>query len=206
MGGDAGVGLEAGGELRRVADLAAVVGDQAVVGAGRDVAQGDRGAEPLEGRGDAEGEELQRHRRAQRLDRLARVGDDDEALGRRGDDLLAQVGAAAALDQPAVGGHLVGAVDRDVESLKLAELLDRDAQPARLFLGGDRGGDAADAADAAGRDRRQQVGNGRSGAQPHRHPVLDQLRRRLGGDALLGVGVAHGSPPYPAPRRLTSPF
>ena len=49
------------------------------------------------------------------VDRLARVGDDDEALGRRGDDLLAQVGAAAALDQPAVGRHLVGAVDRDVE-------------------------------------------------------------------------------------------
>ena len=49
------------------------------------------------------------------LDRLARVGDHDEALGGRGDDLLAQVGAAAALDQPAVGRHLVGAVDRDVE-------------------------------------------------------------------------------------------
>ena len=31
------------------------------------------------------------------------------------------------------------------------ELLDRDAQPARLLLGGDRGGDAADAAEAAAR-------------------------------------------------------
>ena len=41
---------------------------------------------------------------------------------------------------------------------------------------------------AAGGDRRQQVGDGRAGAEPDRHPVLDQLRRRLGGDALLGVG------------------
>ncbi len=90
------------------------------------------------------------------------------------------------ISQPS-GVDLVGAVDRDVEPLQLAELLDRDAQLARLFLGGDRGGDAADVADPAGRDRRQQVGDRRSGAQPHGHPVLDQLRRRFGGDALLGV-------------------
>jgi hypothetical protein len=89
VGGNAWVGLEAGREGCRIANLAAVIGDQAVVGAAGDVAQGDRGAKPLEGRGDAEGEELQRHRCAQRLDRLARVGDDDEALCRRGDDLLA---------------------------------------------------------------------------------------------------------------------
>ncbi len=191
MGGNARICLEPGGELRRVTDLTAVVGDQAVVGAAGDIAQGDRGAKPLQGRGDAEGEELERHRRAQRLDRLARVGDDDEALGRGRDDLLAQVGATAALDQPALGRHLVGAVDRDVEPLQLAELLDRDAELARLFLGGDRGGDAADVADAAGGDRRQQVSDGRSGAEPDSHPVLDQLRRRLGSDALLGVGVGH---------------
>ena len=48
---------------------------------------------------------------------------------------------------------------------QLAELLDRDAQPARLFLGRDRGGDAADAAQAARGDRRQQVGDGRAGAR-----------------------------------------
>ncbi len=43
----------------------------------------------------------------------------------------------------------------------------------------------------AGGDRRQQVGDGRAGAEADRHPVLDQLRRRLGGDPLLVVG----SPP-----------
>ncbi len=104
-------------QRRRIVETAAaVVGDDAAVGAARRVSQLDLGAEPLQGRGGAEAEQLQRHRTAQRVDRLARVGDDDEALGRRGDDLLAQVGAAAALDQPAVGGHLVGAVDRDVEA------------------------------------------------------------------------------------------
>ena len=60
MGGDAGVGLEAGGERGRVADLAAVVGDHAVVGAAGRVAQLDLGAEAGERRGQAEGEELQR--------------------------------------------------------------------------------------------------------------------------------------------------
>ena len=45
--------------------------------------------------------------------------------------------------------------------------------------------------EAARGDRRQQVGDRRAGSQPDRHPVLDQLGRRLGGEALLGVGVAH---------------
>ena len=38
MGGDAGVGLESGRERRRIADLAAEIGDHTVVGAVRDVA------------------------------------------------------------------------------------------------------------------------------------------------------------------------
>ena len=100
--------------------------------------------------------------------------------------------AAAALDQPAVGRHLVGAVDRDVEPPQAVEVLDRDPQLARLFLGRDRGGDAADAADAAAGDRRQQVGDGRAGAEPDGHPVLDQLRRRLRRDPLLRIRPSHG--------------
>ena len=51
--------------------------------------------------------------------------------------------------------------------------------------------------EAAARDRRQQVGDSRPGAEPNRHPVLDQLRGRLRGKALLGVGVRHGAPLYP---------
>ena len=45
-------------------------------------------------------------------------------------------------------------------------------------------------------DRRQQVGDGRPGAEPDGHPVLDQLRRRLGRDPLLVV-AAHGAALYP---------
>ena len=97
-------------------------------------------------------------------------------VGRGGDDLLAQVGAAAALDQPAVGGDLVGAVDRDVEPLQAVEVLDRDAELARLFLGGDRGGDAADAAEAAARRspaagrRRSSRCRGRPSSRPRPAP------------------------------------
>ena len=61
MCGDAGIGVEPGGELRRVADVAAVVGDHAAVGAERSVAQPDGRPEPRQGRGQAEGEELQRY-------------------------------------------------------------------------------------------------------------------------------------------------
>ena len=62
--------------------------------------------------------QLERDRRRDPLHGLRRVGDDDEALGGGGDDLLARVGAAAALDQPAVGRDLVGAVDREVEAVE----------------------------------------------------------------------------------------
>ena len=52
--------------------------------------------------------QLQRNRSRELIHRLARVGDDDEPVGGRRDDLLAQVRAAAALDQPAVRRDLVG--------------------------------------------------------------------------------------------------
>ena len=57
MGGDAGVGLEIGPRRAGSPIDAARNRRQTIVGAGGDVAQRDRGAEPLEGRGDAEGEE-----------------------------------------------------------------------------------------------------------------------------------------------------
>ena len=93
---------------------AVVVGDDTAVGAGRAVAHGDS-AERAQGGREAEVQQFDRNRRMQRQGRLAGVGDDDEAVGRRGDDLLPGVGAAAALDQPPVGSDLVRAVDRDVQ-------------------------------------------------------------------------------------------
>ena len=50
--------------------------------------------------------------------------------------------------------------------------------------------------EAAGGDRRQQVGDGGAGAEADGHPVLDQLCRRLGGESLLRVRVGHRSELY----------
>ena len=106
---DARHGAEPGVEGLRPADGARVVGDHAAVGARGHVAQLDVAQAPQRAR-EAEGHELQRDGRPDPADQLGRVGDDDEAVRRRGHDLLARVGRAAALDQPPVGGDLVGAV------------------------------------------------------------------------------------------------
>ena len=121
--------------------------------------------------GEPEREQLERDRRPDRVDDLVASGDHDEAVGRRGDDLLARVRAAAALDEPAVGLDLVGAVDRDVEPVELLERLDREPERARRDLGRDRGRDAADVEPARG-ERRQQVGDRRAGAEPDPVAVL----------------------------------
>ncbi len=116
------------------AELTVVVGDHPAVGRAARVLADDDVAELAQGRGEPEAMQLERDRRADLGDRLRGVGDDDEALGRRGDDLLAGVGAAASLDQPAVRRDLVGAVDREVEAVEAVEVLDRDpelAAPAR---------------------------------------------------------------------------
>ena len=181
MRGDSRIGVEARGEGRRVGNFAAVVGDDAAVGAARHVAQLDLGAEAGEGRAQAEGEQLQRHRRAERADRLARVGDDDEAPRRRGDDLLALVGGPAALDQPAVGGDLVGAVDRDVEA-RAASRTPRPGSPAsarsrsrpRSRRSGSRSARGRRSRAAGG--RRSSRCRGRSSSRPR--PAPPRPRRR----------------------------
>ena len=53
-------------------------------------------------------------------------------------------------------------------------------------------GDAADVGEAAGGDRRQQMGHGRAGSETDGHSALDQLRSRFGGDSLLVIGPSHG--------------
>ncbi len=63
-----------------------------------------------------------------RLDELVRRDDDDEALGRRRDGLLARVRRAAPLHDPTRRRDLVGAVDRDVE-LRRAHPPRRTARP-----------------------------------------------------------------------------
>jgi hypothetical protein len=60
---------------------------------------------------------LQRYWPAEGRHRLGRIRDDHKAVGGGRDQLLAGVGSAAALDQPAVGADLICSIDRDVESV-----------------------------------------------------------------------------------------
>ena len=68
---------------------------------------------------------------AEHVDLLGGIGDDDHALGRDGDDLLAQQRAAAALDQAQLAVELVGAVDGEIEERRVVERGERDAERAR---------------------------------------------------------------------------
>jgi hypothetical protein len=84
-------GCEPPGLGGRIVERSCVVGNHVAVWAARGVAQryrGDpahRGAQPV-------GEQLKGDRAVQGIDEFGRVGDDNEALGGRGDDLLAGVG------------------------------------------------------------------------------------------------------------------
>ncbi len=143
------------------------------------------------------GDDLDRDRRvlAQAIHELRAVDDDHQAPGRGGDDLLAQQGAAQALDQ--VEGaplHLVGAVDREVDLAMLGEGGQRD--PRSLCLRGrplrGRNAGKAQALPVAGSERIDGEGRRRTGAEAHDHAVLDQPDRRFRRGALQGVTVASG--------------
>ena len=119
---------------------------------------------------------------AERADQLALVGDHHHAVGRGGDDLLAQQRAAAALDQPKLIVDLVGAIDGEIEMRRLVERGERDVEP--LGLGARRigGGDAEHVqalADALA-ERGDEACRGRAGAKPKPHPVLDEIERGAG--------------------------
>src|SRR5580658_4647328 len=85
---------------------------------------------PAAARTQLPGDEAARHRDhldgerepAEGADELAVIDDAHEAPGGRGDDLLARQGAAAAFDQVALGGGLIGAVDVQVEPGELIEV------------------------------------------------------------------------------------
>ena len=107
------------------------VGDDPVVGRPRCVAELDV-AEGGERGGETVLEQLERDRRANRLDELVRRHDHDEPLGGPGDDLLPRVRPSASLDEPAVARDLVGAVDREVETrerVRSGERLEGETRP-----------------------------------------------------------------------------
>ena len=196
MGGDARVGLEPGGERGRVADLAAVVGDHAAVGAAGDVAQLDLGAEPGEGRAQAEGEAAP----AAPAALSASTGLLESAMTTKRSAAAATIFSRRWAPPPPLISQPSGvtwSVPSIAMSSRSSSLNSSTGMPSsracssvatevatqRMPLRPRRG------------ERRQQVGDGRAGAEADRHPVLDQLRRRLGGEPLLVVGrhAAHST-------------
>ena len=121
-------------------------------------------------------------------------------VGRRGDDLLARVRAAAALDEPAGRVDLVGAVDRDVEAVERVEGLDGQPELARLVLGRGRGRDAAQPGQPALGQRVEQVRDVEPVPSPTVIPSSHQLGGGARGGALLVLGVGHAAGPYPRDR------
>ena len=123
-------------------------------------------------------------------DELALVGDDHHQPPGARDDLLAQVGAAEALDQVEAGIDLVGAVDHDIELGRLRERRQRDAEAAAGGGRRVRGGHAGHVAQAAGGDPRGQRlehhSRRRPRAEAEPHPVADVAPDRL---------LAGGAPP-----------
>jgi hypothetical protein len=110
------------------------------------------------------------------------------------------VSRSATLDEPPVRRDLVSPIDGDVqqrESLGTAERLDAHAELSRSVLGRRRRGDAPQVEVARGECRKEER-DSRAGSEPDEHPVLDQLRRRLGGELLLPVD-AHETTPYGPP-------
>jgi hypothetical protein len=104
------------GQANHVQDVAAVVGDEGLVGAGLEAQLGLAAQ-----RGQLARHGVARHRQhfhrqrelAHHFDQLGAVGDADEFLRYGGDDLFARQCRAAALDHGALLGDLVGAIDVD---------------------------------------------------------------------------------------------
>src|SRR3972149_6363556 len=97
------------------------------------------------------------------------------AGGGGGDDLLARERVAATLDEPSVGGDLVGPVDGDVQAIEVVERLDREPERTRQLLRARRGGDTADVQPTGGQGLEEAVDR-RAGAEPDDHPLPPEPR------------------------------
>ena len=120
---------------------------------------------------------------------LRGVGDDDHAVRRRGDDLLAQKRAATALDEAKLRVELVGAIDRQVEGRGFLEGGERNAEGGCLGLGR-LGGRDAEHLEAGADPRPQEVdemARRRARAEAEAHARLDQLQGLFRGAALGGI-------------------
>jgi CHAD domain-containing protein len=190
---DSGLGGEAVGELPRIVERAHVVRDRPAVGAPLRMPTR-YGAKSLERRCEPELGELERNRRRNALDELARVDDHHEALGGGGYRFLARVRAATPFHEPAVRVDLVGAVDREVNASRRARACERlqpEPELARRGLRRRRGRDAAHV-ETTRRERLQQVRDRGAGTEADHHPALDELRGSPGREPLLGVEPHRG--------------
>ena len=122
---DAGLGVEAAGQLGRILDRpvqSAMTPPSGLGGPPRGTAGPSRRSVAAK----AEREQLERDRRPDALDPLLGRGDDDEAVGRRGDDLLARV-----RPPPPLTSHGPGAI---WSAPSIAMSSSASASIARLFL------------------------------------------------------------------------
>src|SRR5262249_50980243 len=109
-------------EVRPIRDKSMALAGPARDRWSRAAARGSRRLAGATGRRKPERHHLDRQRKAAKHGHeLAVVGDDDHAGGSGGHDLLAQQGAATALDEGEVRRDLVGAVDGQVERGRLVE-------------------------------------------------------------------------------------
>ena len=133
-----------------------------------------------------------------------RLGHNQEALRRAHHELLPQQGRPAALDEPQLAVHLVGAVDRDVQHPLTVQLDGVEAKPAaelRRPLRGERRANRRPLRPALPRELHR-APHGAPGAQADGHPGLDSLQRRGRCRLAGGLDLANGAsmPPAAGPR------
>ncbi len=191
MGGDAGVGLEAGGQRCRVFDLAVGIGDRRRRRGWAARRAGPPSAEPRQGRAQAEGEELQRDRRRS----AASTGLLESAITTKRSAAAATIFSRRWAPPPPLISQPSG-VTWSVPSIAMSSRSSSPNSSTAMPSSRAWSSVATEVAtqriprEAAPRQRRQQVGDGGAGSEPDGHPVLDQLRRRLGGEPLLVVRSA----------------
>ena len=119
------------------------------------------------------------------------VDDDDHAGRGRGDDLLPQQRAAAALDQAQIGGDLVGAVDGKIELRRLVERGERHAQPLGVAAGRLRRGHSDDVEPGVNalRQKLDEMLGGRAAAETEPHAGTHELERAGGGCTFLAFDI-----------------